>query len=87
MSLLLDDMRKEFATFLAADPAGRFRMDAALAHVVTIAYRRGLEDGALASQSPPADGPLADLPPGGFAKIIAGLRCDLHAWEKQQRGT
>ena len=47
MSLLLDDMRKEFAAFLAADPAARFRMDAALAHVVTIAYQRGLEDGAM----------------------------------------
>lgn len=45
MSLLLDDMREEFARFLTADPAARFRMDAALAHVVTIAYQRGLEDG------------------------------------------
>lgn len=47
MSLLLDDMREEFARFLGADPAACFRMDAALAHVVTIAYQRGLEDGAL----------------------------------------
>lgn len=45
MSLLLDDMREEFAKFLAADPAARYRMDAALAHVVTLAYRAGMEDG------------------------------------------
>ena len=51
MSLLLDDMRMEFAAFLAADPAARFRMDAALAHVVTIAYQCGLEDGALDATS------------------------------------
>ena len=43
--LLLDDMRREFAEFLSNGPAARFRMDAALAHVVTLAYNRGLEDG------------------------------------------
>lgn len=31
MALMLDDMRAEFARFLAGDPAARFRMDAALA--------------------------------------------------------
>lgn len=56
MSLLLDDMREEFARFLAANPAARFRMDAALAHVVTIAYQRGLTDGAADSR---ADWPAA----------------------------
>ena len=45
MPLMLDDMREEFARFLAEDPAGRFRMDAALAHVITLAYRAGVEDG------------------------------------------
>lgn len=45
MALLLDDIRAEFARFLSADPAARFRMDAALAHVITIAYRQGLNDG------------------------------------------
>lgn len=43
---MLDDMRREFADFLANDPAGRWRMDAALAHVVALAYRAGLVDGA-----------------------------------------
>ena len=38
-------MREEFARFLSEDPAGRFRMDAALAHVVEIAYRAGIEEG------------------------------------------
>lgn len=46
MSLLLDDIRAEFARYLTADPSAKFRMDAALAHVVTLAYQRGLEDGA-----------------------------------------
>jgi len=45
MPLMLDTMREEFARFLAEDPAGRFRMDAALVHVVTLAYRAGIEDG------------------------------------------
>lgn len=49
VSLLLDDMREEFARFLATNPAGRFRMDAALAHVVTLAYRAGMEDGKAAA--------------------------------------
>ena len=46
MPLMLDDMRAEFARFLAEDPAARFRMDAALAHVVTLAYQAGMADGA-----------------------------------------
>lgn len=45
MSLLLDDIRAEFARYLTADPSAKFRMDAALAHVVTLAYQRGLDDG------------------------------------------
>lgn len=45
MPLMLDDMRAEFARFLTEDPAARFRMDAALAHIITIAYQRGLDDG------------------------------------------
>lgn len=40
----LNRIRKEFADFLSADPT-RFRMDAALAHVVTIAYQQGINDG------------------------------------------
>lgn len=40
----LNHIRKEFADYLAADPT-RFRMDAALAHVVTIAYQQGINDG------------------------------------------
>jgi len=46
VSLLLDDIRAEFARFLAEDPAARFRMDAALAHVITLAYWAGVKDGA-----------------------------------------
>lgn len=53
MSLLLDDMREEFARFLAADPAARYRMDAALAHVITLAYRAGMEDGKAAVSPAP----------------------------------
>lgn len=49
MPLMLDDMRAEFARFLTEDPAARFRMDAALAHVVTVAYERGLTDGRAAA--------------------------------------
>lgn len=48
MPLMLDTMREEFARFLSEDPAGRFRMDAALAHVVEIAYRAGIEEGKVA---------------------------------------
>ena len=52
MSLLLDEIRAEFARFLAEDPAARFRMDAALAHVVTLAYQAGLDDGMAAASVP-----------------------------------
>lgn len=45
MPLLLDNIRAEFARHLANNPASRFRMDAALVHVVTMAYERGLDDG------------------------------------------
>lgn len=45
---MLDAMREEFARHLATDPAGRWRMDAALAHVVALAYQQGLADGATA---------------------------------------
>lgn len=40
----LNVIRKEFAEFLAKDPDARFRMDAALAHVVELAYRQGIQD-------------------------------------------
>ena len=43
--LVLDNIRQEFAKFLSEDPSGRWRMDAALAHVVMMAYQRGIEDG------------------------------------------
>jgi hypothetical protein len=43
--LLLDEMRAEFARFLAEDPQGRWRMDKALAHVVSLAYTKGVNDG------------------------------------------
>ena len=51
---MLDDMRREFADFLANDPAGRWRMDAALAHVVALAYRAGLADGRPDAASTPS---------------------------------
>ena len=41
----LNKIREEFAAHLAADPT-RFRMDSALAHVVTMAYRQGVSDAA-----------------------------------------
>lgn len=44
MPLDLNDMRSEFAAHLAADP-GRFSMDVALAHVLRLAYERGVQDG------------------------------------------
>ena len=44
--LLLDDLREQFATFLLANAKAKFRMDAALVHVVTLAYEQGLKDGA-----------------------------------------
>ena len=43
--LMLDQIREEFAKHLSEDPTGRWRMDAALAHVATMAYEKGLEDG------------------------------------------
>ena len=43
--LMLDDMRAAFARFLGEDPAARFRMDAALVHVIEKAYAAGLADG------------------------------------------
>ena len=43
--LLLDDMREAFATFLTTNSRARWRMDAALAHVVTLAYQQGIKDG------------------------------------------
>lgn len=52
MPLMLDHMRAEFARFLADDPAGRFRMDRALAHVITLAYQHGLKDGQALRESP-----------------------------------
>ena len=51
----LDQVRKEFAEFLQSDPQGRWRMDAALAHVITKAYEQGLKD---ANQADPQGLPL-----------------------------
>lgn len=48
----LDTIRKEFAEFLLNEPSARWRMDAALAHVVTLAYEKGLEDGKKPEQIP-----------------------------------
>lgn len=42
--LMLDQIREEFAKHLSEDPTGRWRMDAALAHVATMAYEQGLKD-------------------------------------------
>ena len=42
--LTLDDARAEFARFLASDPKARWRIGAALAHVVRWAYMRGRDD-------------------------------------------
>ena len=42
--LLLGDIRKEFFEFGAKDPSGRWRIDAALAHVIKLAYEKGLRD-------------------------------------------
>jgi len=41
----LDTIRSEFAKYLVANPDARWRMDAALAHVVKIAYEKGIADG------------------------------------------
>ncbi len=40
----LNTIRAEFARRLSADST-RFSMDAALAHVVEMAYRQGIQDG------------------------------------------
>lgn len=40
----LDEMREEFSRHLAANTDQRWRLDASLAHVVTLAYRRGMEE-------------------------------------------
>lgn len=53
----LNNVRKEFAAFLSADP-GRFRRDAALAHVVTMAYQQGIKD---AQAVPPPAEPIKVL--------------------------
>ena len=42
--LILDDARKEFSSFLAENPEARWRLDAALAHVVQWAYAKGCKD-------------------------------------------
>ena len=47
----LNQIRREFAEFLAQDPT-RFRIDAALAHVVTRAYQQGIQDAQPAGQPP-----------------------------------
>ena len=54
--LVLDNIRQEFAKFLSEDPSGRWRMDAALSHVVQLAYQQGIEDGKSTSPSPAESG-------------------------------
>ncbi len=44
MTLYLDDVRKMFADFLVEHSSHRFSLDKDLAHVVTYAYQRGIED-------------------------------------------
>ena len=41
----LNEARRIFAEYLASKPDTRWRMDAALAHVVEWAYRKGMEEG------------------------------------------
>ena len=43
--MMLDDMRAEFARHLGEQSGTRFSMDKAMAHVVTLAYEKGLADG------------------------------------------
>lgn len=50
----LNDVRREFEGFLASDPT-RFRMDAAFAHAVELAYRKGYADGCEASAIQPQE--------------------------------
>ena len=40
----LDEVRGEFSKFLAKDPSGKYRMDAALGHVALLCYQRGMDD-------------------------------------------
>lgn len=44
MYLDLDTARKWYSDFLAENPAGRWRMDAAFAHAITQAYLAGLAE-------------------------------------------
>jgi hypothetical protein len=41
----LNDIRAQFAAFLASNANRRHSLDAALMHVVEQAYQRGMEDG------------------------------------------
>ena len=43
--MMLDEMLAEFARHLGEQSGTRFSMDKALAHVVTMAYERGMADG------------------------------------------
>lgn len=61
--LALDNIRQEFAKFLSEDPSGRWRMDAALSHVVQIAYQQGIEDGSRQKQDDPIYGGYWGGPP------------------------
>jgi len=68
----LNQIRAEYAQFLAADPQAKWRMDAALAHVVTLAYRRGLED---AKAMPPACVDLSAVD-GSWERVSDGSKLD-----------
>lgn len=46
MPLMLDHIRAEYARHLTGNANKRFSMDAALAHVITLAYNAGMEEGA-----------------------------------------
>lgn len=72
----LNYIRQEFAEFLAKDPT-RWRMDAALAHVVQLAYQRGLEDGkdrAAPASFPAFDDGLPPVPPAACPRCGGRLR-------------
>ena len=45
----IDAIRAEFASHLAANSGQRWRLDASVAHVCEIAYRKGLADAASAA--------------------------------------
>lgn len=55
----INQIRADFAAYLAEHAATRHSLDAALMHVVGAAYRKGLEDGMAAAQ--PDETPFSRL--------------------------